>query len=74
MIVLDASSPPLAFRKWRRLYDRRRAGYYLDELLAEVEAQVARFDMVVFFWTSSHKGVVINEWADMLAARALNDV
>ena len=73
MIILDASSPAEAVRKWRRLHDRRRAGYYLDAELAALVERLDKFEAVVFFWTSSHKGVVVNEMADALAARALGD-
>ena len=73
MIVLDASSPALALRKWLELHDRRRGAYYLDQELATLEQALNKFEVVVFFWTSSHKGVVINELADVEAGEHLLD-
>ena len=39
--------------------------------LDALELEVERFEVVIFFWTSSHKGVVVNEMADIFAGRAL---
>jgi len=73
IIIFDATSPVLARRAFQRCCHRRRQGYYVGEWLEAMMRLVARQEVVVFLWQTSHVGSAINEWADLLAGSAAND-
>jgi Ribonuclease HI len=71
LIILDATSPIRAWLKYRRKHHRTQMGYYGAELLDTLEQLVARQEVVVFLWQTSHVGAPANEWADVLAGEAM---
>ena len=72
LIVLDATSPVRAWLKFRKRHHRTQMGYYGCEWLDALDQLVARHEVVVFLWQTSHVGAPVNEWADVLAGEAMN--
>ena len=60
LIILDATSPIRAWLKYRRKHHRTQMGYYGAELLDTLEQLVARQEVVVFLWQTSHVGAPAN--------------
>jgi hypothetical protein len=71
VLIFDASSPVEALRRFRRMHDRRRSGYYCDAELAEYDRVVDSFECIVFWWVPSHVGILPNEWVDGVATAAM---
>ena len=70
IIVMDATSPPLAARKFASVTDRWRQGYYAGTWLDTLMRLLARQEVVVFLWRRSHTGDPFNEVADVAADAA----
>ena len=71
LLVFDATSPVRAWLRFRRKHARTRCGYKAFQLLDTLDQLVARHEMVVFLWQTSHVGSPTNEWADLEAAVAM---
>ena len=71
LLMFDATSPVRAWLRFRRKHARIRCGYKAFHLLDTLDQLVARHEMVVFLWQTSHVGSPTNEWADLEAERAM---
>jgi ribonuclease HI len=70
VLIFDATSPPQAAARFRRVCDRWKQGYYVGEWLDLLLRLLDRQEVVVLVWQTSHVGSALNEWADVLAAEA----
>ena len=71
LVVHDATSPMEALVHFLREHQRRRADFYMDHWLDAWCRRLAGFEVVVFFHCKSHRGIYVNEIADVLAKAAL---
>ena len=67
IIVLDAISPPLAARRFARVCNRWKQGYYVGSWYDTLLRLLDRQEVVVFLWQTSHVGSPVNELADIIA-------
>ena len=67
MITFDATSPVLALLGFRESHDRTKQQYNADYLLDTLDQELARMEVVVLLWQTSHVGAPANEWVDMVA-------
>jgi hypothetical protein len=70
ILVFDATSPPQAAARFRRVCDRWKQGYYVGEWLDLLLRLLDRQEVVILVWQTSHVGAPINEWPDVLASAA----
>ena len=70
-VIMDATSPTRALRKFIGLHDRHKRKKQRARWLDSWWQALQRFDVVVFMWQTSHVGALNNEWADILADLAM---
>ena len=70
-VIMDATSPTRALRKFIGLHDRHKRKKLRARWLDSWWQALQRFDAVVFLWQTSHVGAPNNEWADILADLAM---
>ena len=80
LVLLDATSPVHATRKFRRLTTRARARRRQDTWLGSVLVMEDAFDVVVYWWLGSHLerhggegSVSVNAAADMMCDSVMDD-
>ena len=73
MVVFDATSPVVAWLRYRKASARARRGYYASRWFEALDRLIQRMEVVVFLWQTSHVGSPVNEWADVLAEAATGD-
>ena len=71
MVTFDATSPVVAERRFRRVSDRARQDYYAAAWLDELRRGMAKVEVALMTWQTSHVWEVRNEWADLEAGAAL---
>ena len=70
LLLIDATSPITAWLRFRTAHNRIKCGYYVSSWLATLDALIARQELVMFWWQTSHVGAPPNEWADLEAGAA----
>ena len=81
LVLMDATSPVAATRKFRRLTTRARSRRRRDTWLGSVLVMEDDFDVVVYWWLGSHLerhgrdgSVSVNAAADMMCDEVLDDL
>ena len=73
IVLVDATSPPLALRTFMQAGARRKHNILARGLLETWEARLADKEVLICVWQTSHAGAPINDWADAEASDALRD-
>jgi len=71
LYIRDVTSPIRAWLRFRKCHHRTQLGYYAAAWLDTLDQLVAKEEVMVFLWQTSHVGAPANEWADVLAGEAM---